>query len=259
MGRIGAFELLEQIGEGHIATIYRAKDTRNDQMVALKVLRPDSPVPEAQTHFENEILVLAMLDHPRIPRLFEHGDSPQPYMAMTLIEGKDDETLLAELPQGSFLPVDRLIRWGIQICGALAHLHTHQPPIAFCDLKAAHLMIDSGGDAWLVDFNLAQILPLEGVITQNEPMGTEGFTAPEHHHGSVSPLVDVYGLGATLHYLSTRIDPRQERLFTYAPPRAINPALSKAFAGVIMKALAYEPEDRFESIDAMKTALAACL
>lgn len=259
MGRIGAFELLEQIGEGHIATIYRAKDTRNDQMVALKILRPDSPVLEAQTHFENEILVLAMLDHPRIPRLFEHGDSPQPYMAMTLIEGKDGETLLAELPQGSFLPVDWLIRWGIQICGALAHLHTHQPPIAFCDLKAAHLMIDSGGDAWLVDFNLAQILPLEGVITQNEPMGTEGFAAPEHHHGSVSPLVDVYGLGATLHYLSTRIDPRQERLFTYAPPRAINPALSKAFAGVIMKALAYEPDDRFESIDAMKTALAACL
>ncbi len=259
MERIGAFEPLAQIGEGHIATIYRARDTRNHQLVALKVLRPDSPVPEARTYFENEITMLAMLDHPRIPKLFEHGDSPQPYMAMTLIEGKDGEILLAELPPDNFLPAEGLIRWGIQICGALSRLHTHQPPIAFCDLKAAHLMIDSGGDAWLVDFNLAQILPPEGVMTQNEPMGTEGFAAPEHHQGKVSPLVDVYGLGATLHYLSTQVDPRQERLFTYAPPRAINPALSKAFAGVIMKALAYELEDRFESIDAMKMALAACL
>ncbi|MBZ0289264.1 MAG: serine/threonine protein kinase, partial [Anaerolineae bacterium] len=68
----------------------------------------------------------------------------------------------------------------------------------------------------------------------------------------------IYGLGATLHYLATRINPRHERRFTYAPPRSINPLLPKALADVIMMALAYEPDDRFPNAAAFKAALLAC-
>ena len=90
-------------------------------------------------------------------------------------------------------------------------------------------------------------------------MGTEGFSPPEQHQGTVTPLVDIYALGATLHNLLTRINPRHERLFTYAPVRAANPQVSKGLAAVIARALAYEPEDRFPSAEAMRNALLTCL
>lgn len=259
MEQFAGFECQAEIGQGEIATVYRARNLHNEQLVALKVLRADSPVPGAWAYFENEIAVLSKLHHRRIPRLLAYGEQPQPYMAITLVEGKDGEALLDDIPADSFFPTEQLVRWGIQLCEALSHLHKRQPPIAFCDMKASHLMVDAAGDAWLVDFNLAQILSPDGFAMQSNPAGTEGFAAPEHYQGKVTPLVDVYGLGATLHYLSTRIDPREGRAFTYAPPRSVNPRLSKAFASVMMKALAYEPEERYTSISAMRTALVNCL
>jgi serine/threonine-protein kinase len=88
---------------------------------------------------------------------------------------------------------------------------------------------------------------------------TGHVAAPEQYKGMVSPLVDVYTLGATLHYLATRIDPRKERPFTFTPPRTINPQIPKSLAAVIMKALTYEPEDRWQSAEDFKAALLACL
>lgn len=253
------YQIGEIIGEGDIARVYQTHGTQNGQRVALKVLRDDSPVTNAQAYFINEIMILSQLEHPNIPQFFDAPGANPVYIAMEYVDGRDGETLLAELPEGEFLPAADLIAWGAQICDALSYLHNHQPPIAFRDLKAAHIMIDRQKKAWLVDFNLAKMLPPEKFLAGADLAGTEGFAAPEQYVGVVSPAVDIYALGATLHYLATRIDPRRERRFTYAPPRAINPVLPKAFADVIMRALAYEPEDRFPSAAAFKAALLACL
>src|SRR6185369_11690290 len=133
---------------------------------------------------------------------------------------RDSERLLAELPDGDFLIATRVVHWGVQIADALSYLHDHQPPITFRDLKPAHIIIDGEQRAWLVDFNLAKILPDDKFIAHTDAIGTEGFAPPEQYQGAASPLVDVYALGATLHNLLTRIDPRLERGFTFAPPRS---------------------------------------
>ena len=243
------------LGEGDIAIVYRAMNRLSGQQVALKMLRLDSPVPESRAYFDNERVILAQLKHPNIPTLYKYIDGETPCLALTLIEGKDGETLLAELPAGAFLSARSVIEWGIQIADALACLHNHHPPLVFRDLKPSHMIVDGDSRAWLVDFNLAKIVPESKVLHDADLMGTEGFAAPEQYQGTVSPLVDVYALGATLHYLLTRINPRHERRFTYAPPRSVNPVIPKSAEQVIMKALAYEPEDRYEQIEGMRDIL----
>lgn len=256
---VGRYTLQAIIGEGHIGRVYRAFDPQTGQTVALKILLDESPVEDARAYFQNEIVILSQLEHPHIPRFYHASGGAPAYIALELIDGKDAEMLLAELPEGQFFAPEKIVGWGVQICAALTYLHDHEPPIAFRDLKPSHIMIDTHDKAWLVDFNLAKILPPDKFITKADQVGTEGFAAPEQYKGVVSPLVDIYGLGATLHQLMTRIDPRRERPFTYAPPRAINPLLPKALADVIMKALAYEPEDRFPNAAAFKAALLACI
>jgi serine/threonine protein kinase len=253
--RMNHYTLHSLLGEGHISFVYRAAHEQTKREVALKVLRPDSPVEEARAYFENEAAILPQLHHPHIPTFHEFVPGEPPALAFECVEGKDSEAILAEVPQLSFLPVRSVLEWGIQIADALAYLHNHHPPIAFRDLKPSHIMVDRANKAWLVDFNLARILPEDKHLSQADLIGTEGFAAPEQYAGEVSPLVDIYGLGATLHTLLTGVDPRRERKFTYTPARSINPAIPKAASQAVMKALAYEPEDRFQRMSAMKKAL----
>jgi serine/threonine protein kinase len=249
------YSIQSRLGEGEIAIVYRAVNTSNTQEVALKVLRADSPVPDAPHYFDNEREILAQLHHPNIPAFYAYVDGEMPAIALKLIEGKDAETLLAEVPEGSFLSPRTLVEWGIQIADALAYLHNHHPPVVFRDLKPSHLMVDGQGQAWLVDFNLAKIMPESKFLADADLMGTEGFSAPEQYGGVVSLLLDIYALGATLHNLVTGINPRHERPFTYAPPRSIYPAIPKSVAQIVMQALAYEPEDRFQRMEDIREAL----
>jgi eukaryotic-like serine/threonine-protein kinase len=255
MKQIGHYNVHEVIGEGHIGIVYRATDKRDGRTVALKVLLADSPVSDARTYFQNEVDVLSRLEHPHIPACLSFSDIEPAYLTLQWIDGVDSATLLEQLPVTEFISSENIVSWGAQICDALAYLHNHTPPIAFRDLKPTHIMIDQANHAWLVDFNLAKILPPEKTILNADLIGTEGFSAPEQYKGVVSPLVDLYALGASLHHLATRINPRSERRFTYAPPRSVNSQIPKRLAAVLMCALAYEPEDRFPSAEAMKAAL----
>lgn len=255
--QIDHYQIVEIIGRGDIATVYRAVDTLTGQTAALKMLRDDSPVVNARQFFENEADILARLDHSHIPAFYGTILGDRSAIICELIEGQDLEQRLAGCKE--FFAESDVIGWAIQICDALAYLHTHPvTPLVFRDLKAAHIMVDSRGKAWLIDFNLAHALSPSGRLEQADRVGTKGFAAPEQYDGIVSPVSDIYALGTTLHYLLTRIDPRQERAFTFAPPRSVNPGLSKALAAVVVKASAFEPEDRFQSAVEMKTALMAC-
>jgi eukaryotic-like serine/threonine-protein kinase len=257
--KVGHYTIESVLGAGHIGFVYKATNTLTKQAVALKVLRMDSPVENARQYFENEAAVCAGLHHHSIPALYESIPGEIPALAFQYIDGRDGEVLLETLAEGEFFSVEKITAWGIQIAGALVYLHKQSPPIIFRDLKASHIMVDEDSRAWLVDYNLAIKLLPNTISIRAEAIGTEGFNPPEQYQGIVSPQVDIYALGATLHYLLTRIDPRKERLFTYAPPRSINPAVPKNLAQVIMRALAYEAEDRFPHMKAMQNALQKAL
>ncbi len=252
------YQITDMVGEGCIGTVYRAIDRETGRTVALKRLRRDSMVTDARRYFLNEARILARLDHRNIPKFYEVIAGRQHTIVFELIEGVDLEAYLSQ--RQGFFPEREVIHWAGQVCEALSYLHTRPiHPIVFRDLKAAHIMLNAQGKAWLIDFNLAHLLPLSGRLEGADRVGTEGFAAPEQYEGTALPASDVYGLGATMHYVLTRIDPRCERAFTFAPPRSVNPTLSKGLAAVIMRAVAYEIEDRYQDACALKQALAACL
>ena len=252
------YQVIAMIGEGCIGKIYRAFDRETGRTVALKMLRQDSPVTNARHHFVNEARLLARLNHPTIPAFHDFIAGRRSAIVLELIEGDDLETLLST--RQSDFAAREVINWAVQVCDALSYLHQHTiHPIVFRDMKASHIMVNTQGKAWLIDFNLARPLPLGGRLERADRLGTAGFAAPEQYDGTALPASDVFGLGATLHYVLTRRDPRRESPFTFAPPRSVNPALSTQLEAVIMRTVAYKVEDRYQDACTLKQALLTCL
>lgn len=260
--RISRYEIRDVLGRGEIGIVYQAHDPQAGHDVALKVLCGDSPLPDSdrRRYFEQEAHILQRLDHRHIPRFFEYGTGNKPYLAFELISGKDLEVVLGEWE--GFLPQQDVIKWAVQLCDVLAYLHNLNPnPIAFRDLKPSHVVVDEQKKAWLVDFNVAVVLPPDRVLAGADLIGTPGFAAPEQYTGIIWPQVDIYALGASLHYLLTRRDPRKEEPFTFhsAPPRSLNSAISEQMEAVILKAVEFEVHDRYQNAEEMKAALLECL
>ena len=261
---IDRYQLKARIGEGSVSSIFRAFDPERKAEVAIKLLKTkDDLGPESYTLwqdcFEREANVMLTLDHPAIPKIYQHAQTQSgDYLVMELIEGR---TLLEILEaREGFLEESTIIQWGIQACEVLNYLHTIQPePLLFRDVKPSNLIVDDAGRIHLLDFDIS--VPYIAGHTY-ECIGTEGYAAPEQYQGHEDIRSDLYALGASLHHLATRIDPREETKhhpFTFAPPRSINPALSKPFAAVIQRALAYELNDRFQSAAEMRAALEGCM
>jgi serine/threonine protein kinase len=260
---IDRYQIKAKIGDGSIASVFRAFDPQRGAEVAIKLLKPAADSgPESHTQWgsrlEREAEVLASLDHPAVPKFYASGQTDAgPYLVMEYIPGR---TMLQCVEENEgFIDESSLIQWGIQVCAALSFFHTHQPEaLLFRDLKPSNLIVDDAGTVHLLDYDITTAY----IAGQTyEGIGTEGYAAPEQYSGHEEPRSDLYTLGATLHHLTTRIDPRQEtkhRPFTFAPPRSVNPALSKAFAAVIQRALAYEVEDRYPTAAQMQAALKAC-
>ncbi|MFM8368777.1 MAG: PQQ-binding-like beta-propeller repeat protein, partial [Chloroflexota bacterium] len=205
-------------------------------------------------NFEREANLLATLNHPSIPRIYDYfSHDDRSYLVLEFIQGRDLETVINEA--NGFLAEDQVISWAIQLCDVLEYLHGHKPdPIIFRDMKPSNVMINQSGDVVLVDFGIAKTFQtgIKGTM-----IGTEGYSPPEQYRGDATPLADVYALGATLHHSLTRRDPRLEPPFTFAerPIRRINSHVTVELEAVVNTALNYNPTERFPTASAMKEAL----
>ncbi len=249
------------IGVGGMGSVYRARDLHFPnvvKLVAVKEMINQARDPMVRQtivrNFEREANLLATLSHPAIPRIYDyftHND--RSYLILEFINGKDLEALLNDT-QGYFQE-EKVISWAIELCDVLHHLHTHQPePIIFRDMKPSNVMLNQHDHIVLVDFGIAK--PFQSG-EKGTMIGTEGYSPPEQYRGEASALADIYALGATLHHLLSRSDPRLEAPFSFSerPLRELNPMISAELDGVLNKALKYEPEERFESAEDMKQAL----
>jgi outer membrane protein assembly factor BamB/tRNA A-37 threonylcarbamoyl transferase component Bud32 len=259
----GRYRILGVIGHGGMGSVYQARDLHFPnvtRLCAVKEMINTTPDPQLREmiirNFEREANILAELDHPGIPEVFDYfSQDARSYLVLEYIQGKDLEAVLNET-QG-FFPEDRVRDWAVQICSVLEYLHSHQPqPIIFRDMKPSNVMLDQHDRIRLVDFGIAKLFESDQKGTM---IGTEGYSPPEQYRGQAGPQGDVYALGAALHHLLTRQDPRLEPPFSFGdrPIRKANPAVSAELEAVIMKALAYEPEDRWGSAALMKDALLA--
>ena len=255
------YRIVGPLGAGGFSSVYQARDMRFPnvtKLCAVKEMVISTPDPQMREltikSFEREASMLAMMDHAAIPDVsdyFTEGD--RSYLIIELIRGKDLDEWLEE--QTDYLDQETAIEWGIQVCDALYHLHSQKPqPIVFRDVKPSNIMLDHRGRIRLIDFGIAKVFEMGDKGTM---IGTEGYSPPEQYRGQAEPAGDIYALGATLHHLLTRQDPRLEPPFTFAerPINKVNPHVTPAFEAVIMRCLAYDPKDRFLDAKALKDAL----
>lgn len=253
--------ILGILGAGGMSSVYKGRDLHFPnvtKLVAVKEmvnLAADPTMHEMIVrNFEREADLLATLSHPAIPRIYDYfSQANSSYLVMEFIEGKDVEAILQEAED--FLPEQQAVSWAIELCEVLSYLHNHKPqPVVFRDMKPSNVMIDHHDHVRLIDFGIARVFQPGQKGTM---IGTEGYSPPEQYRGEASPAGDIYALGATLHHLLTRRDPRAEAPFSFPerPIRKINPRVSPEVETVINAALAYDPKDRYPSADAFRQAL----
>ncbi len=215
------YRILEQVGRGGFGAVYKAADTLfGYRLVAVKEmvqsrLSPQEVV-EAIEAFKREAHLLAGLQHPNIPAIYDYfGEAGRWYLVMDFIEGDTLEEYLRK-SSGRYLPVEKVLDLGIQLCTVLGYLHTRQPPIIFRDLKPANILLTSSGRIYLIDFGIARHFK-PGQSRDTVAFGSPGYAPPEQYGKTqTTPRADIYALGATLHQLLTGDDPSQMP-FRFAP------------------------------------------
>lgn len=261
----GRYELVEVIGSGGMATVWRAVDRQLDRDVAIKVMDARRATDDAWTRrFAREARHVASLSHPGIVTLFDYGwDGGWAYMVMERVTGRSLRQLLDAT---GTLPLRATVTLAVDVLGALQHAHSHG--IVHRDIKPGNVLITVGGKAKLADFGVARAAPgtmeasLGGVF-----VGTPSYAAPEQSAGrEVSPASDLYSLGCVLYECLTGKPPfsdhdvarllLQQRFADPTPIDDVCPGLPPGVSAAVMRSLSKEPADRFGSAHEMADVLA---
>jgi serine/threonine protein kinase/Tol biopolymer transport system component len=275
--RLGAFEIVDLLGTGGMGEVYRARDTRLDRFVAIKVLSTDVDMaPRGRERFEREARAISKLSHPRICTMHDIGvaDVDGREVAYLVMELLDGETLATRISRGP-LPVEQSLTCAIDISDAL--IAAHSQGIVHRDLKPANVMLTSTG-VKLLDFGLAQLRPSKDVAQEStsprDPsltsaglvFGTLPYMSPEQLRGEkVDPRTDVFALGVLLHEMVTGQRPfaADSQAATVAailehdpgPISELQPLASPALDRVVERCLAKNPDDRWQTVRDLKSEL----
>lgn len=252
------YRVVGTLGVGGFSSVYQARDMRFPDVTRLCAVKemisvsPDSEVRELTLKsFEREASILATLDHPAIVDVYDYfSEENRSYLVLEFIRGKDLESMMAE--QRDFVSQELVLDWALQVCDVLAYLHNRKPQaVIFRDLKPSNIMLDPHGRVRLIDFNIAKLFQSN---EKNTTIGTEGYAPPEQYRGEASPAGDVYSLGATLHHLLTRQDPRLEPPFSFPerPIHAANTNVSPLFEAIVMRCVNYSTGDRYPDAVTLK-------
>jgi WD40 repeat protein/tRNA A-37 threonylcarbamoyl transferase component Bud32 len=215
------YRILEEVGKGGFGAVYKAADTLfGYRLVAVKEMGQShlsaQEMAEAIEAFKCEAHLLAGLQHPNIPAIHDYfGEAGRWYLVMDFIEGETLEEHLAK-SRGKYLPVEKVLEIGIQLCTVLGYLHTRQPSIIFRDLKPTNIILTPSGRVYLIDYGIARHFK-PGQSKDTVAFGSPGYAPPEQYGKTqTTPRADIYALGATLHQLLTGDDPSLTP-FRFAP------------------------------------------
>lgn len=263
LGRtLGQYRIIEQIGQGGMAAVYKAYQPGLDRYVALKILPPLlAEQPDFVARFEREAKAIARLNHPNILPVFDFGQV-EGYSFLVMRHIEDAYTLTRALT------TPLTLRQKTNLLGqvALALDYAHRQGIIHRDVKPDNVLLD-GQWALLSDFGLAKIVEGSVKLTgTGVGIGTPAYMSPEQGRGQpLDHRTDIYALGIILYEMLTGQIPHQaETPFAIilkrlsepvTPPRWLNPAIPEALERVVLKALAFNPADRFANAAVMATAL----
>jgi serine/threonine protein kinase len=264
---IGKYRVLEALGRGGMAQVYRAYHPQLDRYVAIKVLRSDLVEEEEfLARFQREARAIASLRHHNIVQVFDfdtHDDIY--YMVMELLEG---DTLRARLNkyrvEDKRMPLPEVLGIMKDVLHGLGYAHSQG--IIHRDIKPANIMLTSRGEAVVTDFGIAQIVGGTQYTVSGALMGTLSYMAPEQGlQGHCDQRSDLYSLGIVFYEMLTGYTPfdadtplaiLMKHLNDPLPlPRQIDPALPSVLEHIVLKVLAKDPNDRYQNAEEMTAAL----
>ena len=266
------YELLERVGQGGMAVVYRGLDRSLKRVVAIKILHKHlSDYQEARDRFEREAQAVAKLRHENILEIFDYSGADDAeaagssYIVTEFIEGGTLKQVITARPIG-FPEVGAMVM--LQVCRALAHAHS--AGILHRDVKPENIMIRSDGVVKLMDFGISHMVDLERLTVTGQLLGSPAYMAPEHVEGRpIDFRTDVFAAGIVLYQLTVGKLPFEgknphevlKRIAEckFVDPRQANPRIGNRLGKIILRAMAAEPADRYASIGEMVTALEAYL
>ncbi len=257
---VGPYRIIEQLGQGGMATVYKAFHAALDRYVALKALHPAfGQDPNFEARFQREARLVAKLEHPHIVPIYDYAEHEgRPYLVMKFIEG---DTLKARLQKGplSAAEIGNVVE---SVGSALGY--AHQQGILHRDIKPSNVLIGTDGTMWLADFGLARIAQSpESTLSSDMIMGTPQYISPEQAMGDqkLDEGTDIYSFGVMLYEMvvgqvpfnaDTPFSIIHDHIYSALPmPRAINPKVPEPVERVLLKALAKERADRYPDVGAL--------
>ena len=259
--RLGPYEIVAPLGAGGMGEVYRARDTRLEREVAVKVLTGAAAYHEpAQARFRQEALALSRLNHPNIETVYDFGaHDGKDYLVLEFVPG---ETLSARIKRG-VVSEREAAELGAQIADALEE--AHERGVLHRDLKPSNVVVTPKGRAKVLDFGLAKLLEAASDLTQTEGLtqmgstaGTLAYMAPEQLLGeALDARTDLYGLGVVLYEMVTGTRPFQASLATaltneilhstVVPPRKHRPEISARAESIVMRSLERDRAKRYQT------------
>jgi len=257
--KAGRYEIVSELGRGAMGVVYKAVDPVIGRTVAVKTIRLSEEGtgltrPELLTRFQTEARAAGLLTHPNIVVVYDAGEEDGLYyITMELVEGK---SLQALLDGGHAFPLPRTLRITEQACNALQFAHERN--VVHRDIKPANIMLTADDTVKITDFGTAKILQFGTMQQTSHVMGTPSYMSPEQVKGrAVDGRSDIFSLGVMLYEMITGEKPYPGQNITTViykivnedpvPPRQIDPSIHAGLSAIVMKALAKEPEDRYQS------------
>ena len=264
---LGRYLVLEPLGRGGMASVYRAYHAQLDRYVAVKVLHSDLvDDPSFLSRFRREAQAIAALRHPHIVQVYDFDVQDDTYyMVMELLEGDTLKMRLRDYrARGEKVPLGEMVRILLDVLDGLAY--AHREGMVHRDIKPANILLTRGGEAVLADFGIAHIVGTTRHTASGALMGTLSYIAPEQGlEGQSDARSDLYSLGIVFYEMLTERTPfdadtplamlMKHRNDPLPAPRELDPSIPKPLEEVVLRTLAKRPEDRFQSADEMAGAL----
>ena len=261
------YELLEKIGDGGMATVYKARCTLLDRIVAVKILKEEYARDATLVQkFKSEAQAAARLSHPNIVNVYDVGeDNGANFIVMEYVEGTN---LKEYIQQAGPLSPDEAVRISLMICDGLTR--AHEKGLIHRDIKPHNILLTRDGTAKVADFGIARAANSVTITYSGDMVGSVHYVSPEQARGEpVNNTSDIYSLGCVLYEMVTgRVPFDADSPVTVAlkhiherpvPPSVINDAVTSGLEEVIMTAMEKKPVYRYQSAKDMKQALTAAL